>query len=312
MTDEKEIYWMSDLPGPINPGQVLAGRYQVDGLIATGGFAVVYHGQRVEDHTPVAIKALHINVTDSDPAAVDRFVREAAIAAHLQHPNLVRILDFGKTRDNVLYMVMEHLHGEPLFVHLYDEPMTSKRVYHLLSQMLDALVFAHGQGLIHRDLKPSNIFLCKVVGSGEADDGLWVKILDFGMAKGVSKSGHIGQAMKVTLTLSGDRVGTPGYMAPEMFKEGAAPTPLVDLYVVGLLGYEMLTGEKAYPGEGMERAVAQLESDPPAPAGFIAGHPLYAVVKRLIQRKPEDRYQSADEALRDLRKLRLGKGKLWM
>jgi serine/threonine protein kinase len=174
---------MSELPGPLDTGQILAGRYQVDGLIASGGFAVVYHGQRVEDHTPVAIKALHVNVTDSDPAAIDRFVREAAIAAHLQHPNLVRILDFGKTRHDVLYMVMEHLYGEPLFVQLYEQPMPPRRVHHVLRQMLDALVFAHGQGLIHRDLKPSNIFLCKVVGRGDADDGVWVKILDFGMAR---------------------------------------------------------------------------------------------------------------------------------
>jgi len=303
---------MSDLPGPLDAGQQLAGRYQVDGLVAAGGFAVVYHGQRVSDHTPVAIKALHVNVTDSDPAAVDRFVREAAIAAHLQHPNLVRIIDFGKTRDDVLYMVMEHLYGEPLFVHLYDDPMAPKRVHHLLSQMLDALVFAHGQGLIHRDLKPSNVFLCRVVGSGGSDDGVWVKILDFGMAKGVRKSGNIGHAMKVTLTLSGDRVGTPGYMAPEMFKEGARATPLVDLYVVGLLGYEMLTGEKAFGGEGMERAVAQIESDPPRPAMAIAEHPLYTVVERLIQRRPADRFQSAEEALAHLRDLDSGHGELWM
>jgi serine/threonine protein kinase len=303
---------MSELLGPLDTGQILAGRYQVDGLVATGGFAVVYHGQRVEDNTPVAIKALHINVTDSDPAAIDRFVREAAIAAHLQHPNLVRILDFGKTRDDVLYMVMEHLYGEPLFVHLYNEPMAPKRVHHLLRQMLDAMVFAHGQGLIHRDLKPSNIFLCKVVGSGDTDDGVWVKILDFGMAKGVRKADNIGQAMKVTLTLSGDRVGTPGYMAPEMFKEAALPTPLVDLYVVGLLGYEMITGEKAFRGEGMQRAVAQIESDPRPPDAFIAEHPLYAVIHKLIQRRPEDRFQSAEEALFALSNIGSTRGKLWM
>jgi len=303
---------MSALPGPLDTGQLLAGKYQVDGLVATGGFAVVYHGQRVEDHTPVAIKALHINVTDSDPAAVDRFVREAAIAAHLQHPNLVRIIDFGKTRNDVLYMVMEHLYGEPLFVHLYDEPMPPKRVHHVLRQMLDALVFAHGQGLIHRDLKPSNIFLCKVVGSGKFEDSVWVKILDFGLAKGVRKSGHIGHAMKVTLTLSGDRVGTPGYMAPEMFKEGARPTPLVDLYVVGLLGYEMITGQKAFRGEGMQRAVAQIESDPAPPAAFLSEHPLYGVIHKLIQRDPRERYQSAEEALLDLTNLETGHGTLWM
>lgn len=303
---------MSELLGPLDTGQVLAGRYQVDGLIAAGGFAVVYHGQRVSDHTPVAIKALHINVTDSDPAAIDRFVREAAIAAHLQHPNLVRILDFGKTRDDVLYMVMEHLYGEPLFVHLFKEPITPGRVHHVLRQLLDALVFAHGSGLVHRDLKPSNVFLCKVMGKDGAADNVWVKILDFGMAKGVRKSGKIGSAMKVTLTLSGDRVGTPGYMAPEMFKEGATPTPLVDLYVVGLLGYEMITGTKAFRGEGMQRAVAQLESNPTRPPDPIASHPLYAVVDRLIQRELADRYQSAEEALFDLSNLATSSGQLWM
>lgn len=303
---------MSPLMGPLDTGQILAGRYQVDGLIASGGFAVVYHGQRVEDSTPVAIKALHINVTDSDPAAIDRFVREAAIAAHLQHPNLVRILDFGKTRTDVLYMVMEHLYGEPLFVHLFDEPMAPIRVHRVLRQMLDALVFAHGQGLVHRDLKPSNVFLCKVIGQGSSEERVWVKILDFGMAKGVRKHDKLGSAMKVTLTLSGDRVGTPGYMAPEMFKEGASPTPLVDLYVIGLLGYEMITGEKAFRGEGMQRAVAQIESDPAPPDSFIAEHPLYRVIDKLIQRDPAKRYQSAEEALFDLSNLDAGRGKIWM
>ncbi|MFH2005613.1 MAG: serine/threonine-protein kinase [bacterium] len=303
---------MSTPAGPLELGQVLAGRYQVDGLIAAGGFAVVYHGTQLAQERPVAIKALHVNVTASDPAAIERFVREAAIAAHLQHPNLVQILDFGKTRDDVLYMVMEQLHGEPLHVMLYEEPMSPRRVHHLLRQILDALTFAHGQGLIHRDLKPSNVFLCKVFTSTDVDRREWVKILDFGMAKGIRKAGNIGQMMKVTLTLSGDRVGTPGYMAPEMMKDGALVTPLVDLYVAGLLGYEMLVGQKAFAGTGMARAVAQLDGDPPEPAGFIGGHPLYGIIRQLIARDPGQRFQSAEEALTALDALDTAHGQLWM
>jgi serine/threonine-protein kinase len=101
-------------------------------------------------------------------------------------------------------------------------------------------------------------------------------------------------------------------MAPEMFKEHARPTPLVDLYVLGILGYEMLTGKKAFRGEGMQRAVAQLDTDPAPPAAPVAEYPLYGVVARLLQRNPVDRFQSAEEALLELSNLDTSMGRLWM
>jgi serine/threonine protein kinase len=276
--------------------------------LSSGAFARVYVANRISDDMEVAVKALRMDVKTSDPAAVERFIREAAIVTHLQHPNLIRILEFGRTRDDVLFMVMERLQGIGLHEIIYREPMGPDRVRNILHQMLDALVMAHGQGLIHRDLNPSNVFLCAVDQSND-DHRDWVKILDFGFAKGTPSTGR---GMRATLTLDGVRVGTPGYMAPEILEADPELTPLVDLYAVGILGHEMLTAQPAYRGAGLERIVAQRTADPPEPPQFIAGHPLYEIIRKLIRRDPAERYQSAEVALRDVDALKQSKGKLWM
>lgn len=294
---------------PLEKGQILAGKYEVGEHLSSGAFAVVYVAHRISDHAEVAVKALRLDVTTSDPAAVERFVREAAIVTHLHHPNLIRILDFGQTRDDVLYMVMERLQGTSLHKIIHKEPMSPGRVRNILHQILDALMMAHGQGLIHRDLNPSNVFLCAVDQSDDDDLRDWVKILDFGFAKGTPSTG---KGMRATLTLDGDRVGTPGYMAPEILEADLELTPLVDLYAVGILGHEMLTAEPAYLGAGLERILAQRKADPSEPPRFIAGHPLYDIIRKLTKRDPADRYPSAEQALRDVDALKQSKGKLWM
>jgi len=137
-----------------------------------------------------------------------------------------------------------------------------------------------------------------------------VKILDFGFAKGLSKT--LGREMRRTLTLDGAIVGTPGYVAPELLSPGGELTPLVDLYAVGIMGHEMLTGEQAFCGEGLERATLQVTSDPPMPPGFIAESPLYHAIRRLMARNPAERTQSASEALVELDGLEATRGRIWM
>jgi serine/threonine-protein kinase len=218
---------------PLEKGQILADKYEVGEHLSSGAFARVYVANRISDDMEVAVKALRMDVKTSDPAAVERFIREAAVVTHLQHPNLIRILEFGRTRDDVLFMVMERLQGIGLEEIIYKEPMSPDRVRNILRQMLDALMMAHGQGLIHRDLNPSNVFLCAVDQSDD-DHRDWVKILDFGFAKGTPSTG---KGMRATLTLDGVRVGIPGYMAPEILESDPELTPLVDLYAVGILGH---------------------------------------------------------------------------
>lgn len=293
----------------LTPGQTVAGAYRVDAPLDAGGYAEVYLATRLADGLSVAIKALRLDVDHGDPAAPERFAREAAMVAHLEHPNLVRILDFGRIHELALFMVMERLVGCTLESLLYREPVSPRRVWHILCQILDALVVAHGQGVVHRDLKPSNIFLCPVTSGRPGGPSDWVKILDFGFVRGISKT--LSKELRRTLTLDGAIVGTPGYVAPELLQKGAKLTPLVDLYAVGVMGYEMLTGVPAFPGEGLERASHQVTSDPPAPAETLASTALYQTIQRLMSRDPARRQPSAEAALAELRALGDAPGRLW-
>ncbi|MDY0004164.1 MAG: serine/threonine-protein kinase [Polyangia bacterium] len=293
----------------LTPGQIVAGAYRVDSLMEAGGYAEVFLASRLADGMPVAIKALRLDVEHGDPAAPERFAREAAMVAHLEHPNLVRILDFGRINHLALFMVMERLEGANLESLLYKSALAPGRVWHILCQILDALVVAHGQGAVHRDLKPSNIFLCPVANARPGDPVDWVKILDFGFARGISKT--LGKELRRTLTLDGAIVGTPGYVAPELLQKGGRLTPLVDLYAVGVIGHEMLTGAPAFPGEGLERASLQVTSEPAEPPEEIADTDLYKTVRRLMARDPLQRTQSAEAALAELRALGDPPGRLW-
>ena len=198
---------MTEPTRALAPGQIVAGAYRVDGPLDSGGYAQVYLGTRLADGLRVAVKAMRLDVSHGDPAAPERFAREAAMVARLEHPNLVRILDFGRIEDTVLYMVMERLVGTTLESILFAEPLAPERVLHILRQILDALVVAHGQGAVHRDLKPSNIFLCPVASTRPGDPMDWVKILDFGFARGITNA--LGKEMRRTLTLDGAIVCTP-------------------------------------------------------------------------------------------------------
>jgi eukaryotic-like serine/threonine-protein kinase len=280
----------------LKPGQILAKTYRVEHYLASGGYAVVYVGTRLSDNTSIVIKGLRAEAAQSDPAAVERFIREAAIAAHLQHPNIVRILDFGNTRGSVLYIILELLDGEPLSNLMYQGPMSPDFVQKVLVQVLRALVSAHDQGIIHRDIKPSNIFICNYQVGGELGEHD-VKILDFGFVK-VTREDH---PFSRRLTMVGQQVGTPGYMAPELLTDAnSGATPQVDLYAVGVLGYEMITGSAAFQGRGAQRALAQINSDPEPPPESIRNLPIYKVIKRLMDRNPARRYPLAAEALRDI------------
>lgn len=284
----------------LQKGEILKFKYVVKHILAAGGYALVYAAESIEDDKAVVIKALRSGVTEMDPKANERFEREAKIAAHLSHPNIVEIFEIGVTEANVQYIVLERLFGYALSQIIYLEPTPHEHVRQILMQVLSALAHAHDKGIVHRDIKPSNIYVCEPENEEAAEHEYRIKVLDFGLSKGLWG----GRATFCQpLTMAGESVGTPGYLAPEMLKDMGITTPQVDLYAVGLLGYEMLTGTEAYSGTGVQRAYAQMTQDPKPPPKSVKQLPIFKVIKNLVERDPSDRYLSAVEALYDLEHL---------
>lgn len=233
-------------------GSLLEGRYQVRRLIARGGTATVYEGLDERLERPVALKIMHPHVAD-DPSFVARARREAKSAARLHHPNVVAVLDQGHTTDGVLYLVLEYVDGPTLRdVVAHEAPMTPRRTLDLLIPVLRGLTQAHRIGLVHRDVKPENVLLTR---------GGQVKVADFGLTRAVDEH-----------TTSTTVMGTVGYAAPELVGDGPVDQRS-DVYAVGIMAYEMLTGSRPYTGTALQVATAHVSRDVPAPSGLAQGVP---------------------------------------
>jgi serine/threonine protein kinase len=274
-------------------GSVFAGRYQVDQLIARGGMADVFRATQLAVGRHVAIKVLH-PAPLRDLRIVARFQQEARAIATLGHPNIIGLIDFGESDDHHLYLVMEFAEGDPLDEVIGREaPMAPERVVHIGRQMLEALVEAHSHGIIHRDLKPGNVMLAD---RGKRQD--LVKILDFGIAKMTGQ-----EQGSVDLTGAGMTLGSPPYMAPEQAM--ALPvSPRSDLYSLGVILYELLTGHTPFTGEtpgDYMRAHVQCEVPPPTLGGVRLRGPLVDFIVRLLEKDEAARPASAEAALERLR-----------
>lgn len=233
-------------------GSLLEGRYQVRRLIARGGTATVYEGLDERLERPVALKIMHPHVAD-DPSFLARARREAKSAARLHHPNVVAVLDQGHTADGVLYLVLEYVDGPTLRdVVAHEAPMTARRTLDLLIPVLRGLTQAHRIGLVHRDVKPENVLLTR---------GGQVKVADFGLTRSVDEH-----------TTSTTVMGTVGYAAPELVGDGPVDQRS-DVYAVGIMAYEMLTGSRPYTGTALQVATAHVSRDVPAPGGLAQGVP---------------------------------------
>lgn len=222
-----------DIPRDPLIGHVLGGRYRLDAILGKGGFGTVYRGTQLNVDRPVAIKILHGGVTaESDVAR--RFVREAKIISELRHPHTLRLYDHGETDSRQFYLVTEFLDGRPLDEHLKVHGRLSPiRTLQILEQVCGALIEAHEKGIIHRDLKPANLFIEEVGGE-------WmIKVIDFGIAR-VSNSS--------VQTQTGALFGTPAYMSPEQAK-GEKTSLSTDLYSLGVIAFECLTGGLPFTGE---------------------------------------------------------------
>ena len=268
--------------------QVFDGRYRVVRKLGTGGMANVYLAEDQELGRSVAIKMLDERHSQ-DEQFVERFRREAKNAAGLSHPNIVSIYDRGQA-EGTYYIAMEYLEGRTLKELLVARGPTPLAVaIDYARQILSALGFAHRHGIVHRDIKPHNVVV--------APDGR-LKVTDFGIARSGTSQ----------MTETGSIIGTAQYLSPEQAK-GAPVTPASDIYSVGIVLYEMLTGLVPFTGDTpLEIAMKHLSTTPlpPSEARPDVPHELDSIVLRALAKNPEDRYQSADEMDADLARASLG------
>jgi serine/threonine-protein kinase len=282
---------MQRLP-KIGPGHVIAGRYRVEGLVGEGGFGAVYRATQLNIGRTVALKVLQPDLV-AHADSESRFTREAELAQRLEHPNTVRLFDFGRSEEGIPFIAFELLKGQPLDERLQSSgPMPAATVARITTQMLKSLMEAHGLGVVHRDIKPANIFLCDY--PGEPD---FVKVLDFGIAKALDDNKPGGRG---ALTRVGTAIGTPNYMAPEQVGAGTIG-PHTDLYSVGLVMAEMLGGQVVFQGDSAVQICMDQISPAPVPLlPEVLQSPLGSVIHRATQKAAERRYASAEEMLRDL------------
>lgn len=277
------------------PDAIFAGRYKIEGQLGIGGFGAVYRGQDIHMKRAVALKTLLPHLASVD-GIEDRFLREATLASGLNSPHTIKFFDFGKTDDGALYIAMELLNGQELEDVLQKEgPVTPEVAVSMTLEILDSLAEAHHQNIVHRDLKPSNIFLSKV---GRRTD--FIKVLDFGIAKAIGDESNENQKK---LTATGQTLGTPYYMAPEQIlqQQDMQIGPHTDLYALGLIIIEMLTGSVAVDGNSpIEIVMVHASPNPIGIPQWIEESPLGPIVRKAIEKHPSSRYASAEEMIADL------------
>lgn len=271
-------------------GRTLDEKYRLDERLGTGGMGTVYRATHLLIDRPVAIKVLNPRYVEDEAAQV-RFRREARAAGRLQHANAVTVTDFGTTSDGLVYIVMELLEGRTLRDVLAREaPLDVARAVSIMLQISSAVAAAHNAGVIHRDLKPANIFVVQ-----RKDAPPFIKVLDFGIAKLAAEALEDDDDPQ-TLTQVGAMIGTPRYMSPEQC-DGAHLTPAADVYSLGIILYEMLTGTTPFNGTSPLAIAIKHSSQPPrSPREFVATIPnaLEEVVLHALEKKAEDRPKDAE------------------
>lgn len=271
-------------------GTVLAERYRIDALVGEGAMGRVYRAEHVLMRKRVAVKVLHRELLQV-PEIVQRFEREAQAAAHIEHPHVAAATDFGRLADGRVYLVLEYVEGRSLHEVIAEGRLPLARVLAIGGQIAAALEAAHARGIVHRDLKPDNVSLVEI--SGEED---FVKVLDFGVAKVQTDS----QEGERPITQVGMVYGTPEYMAPEQAL-GQEVDGRADLYALGVLLYELCTGQRPYAGPVVGLLGQQLSKPIPVMAERVPGVTVPAAVERFVRSllapNPSDRVPSATIAL---------------
>lgn len=277
------------------PGHdVIGGRYRISKRIGAGGMARIFKVVHEDLGKAFALKIIHTAMSD-DPRMRDMFFHEARMASAMEHPNIVQITDFGEDADFGAFIVMEYLHGQTLRVRLFrEERIHVNLACDIVAQVADALRLIHSRGVVHCDIKSDNIFLCQV--AGKQRRRILVKLLDFGLSRMQAASGPV--------SLS-DVGGTPAYMAPERIRR-APPHPSMDIYSLGVLFYEMLTGTLPFKGEMEDILMAHLKKEPEPPSARLP-EPLDErvdeIVLKALQKDPAERQKDMGAFLYEVRTL---------
>ena len=274
-------------PDPL-VGAVIDRRYRIEFRLAAGGFGAIYRAIHVITGRAVALKVLHAKLA-TEPDVVARFRREAAALAQLRNQHTITAYDFGQSTDGMLYIVMELLQGESVWERFEAlGPYAWRKLVTIMRQVCSALAEAHALGIVHRDLKPTNIHLEPIGGNPD-----FVKVLDFGIAKILPGS----SLDNSDLTKSGTVVGTFDYMAPEQMV-GAQTTGQSDIYTLGIVLYEMLTGERPFgqPETPAAMLAAMLSQTPRPITNFCEAPPeLDSLIVRCLDKDPAKRFRDVIE-----------------
>ncbi len=273
---------------------VVGGRYEIVEQLGAGGMGEVLLVRHLRLGKLFALKRMHASFS-LQPEAEQLFHREALLASQLSHPGIVEMVDFGHDPDWGWFIVMEYVKGESLATHVEQGPLPIAVVCDIASQLADALRHSHGKGVVHADVKAENV-LCVTPEDEDVDRRHWqVKLLDFGTAQFGTTHATSVPEKRVS--------GTPEYMAPER-AVGGPIQPSLDIYAVGILMYEMLTGKPPFTGEPAD-VLARHVGEMPEPAGARRGEVLDArldaILDKALAKDPQQRYASADDLLTDLR-----------
>jgi serine/threonine-protein kinase len=271
-------------------GRVIGGNYKIEAMLGKGGMGAVYRARQLSLDRQVAIKVLLAPLA-MEGEMIERFQREARSASNIGHPSIVQVIDLGYLDEGPPFIAMELLEGEDLRSKLYREgALPPSQAIPLILQVCDGLQAAHDKGIVHRDLKPDNLFL--VYRQGKVPT---VKLLDFGLSKIKSADRK--------LTNTGALLGTPNYMSPEQVKAERAVDSRTDVYAIGAILYEMLSGRPAYDGANVQSIlVSIMTEDPATPRSIRPDMPedLEAVILKAMARDPAQRYQTMNELGVDL------------
>jgi len=270
----------------IVPGMVLDGKYRVDEIVGQGGMGAVYAVTHVELGRKAAIKTLLPKFL-SDETVAKRFRQEAQMAASIGHDNICEVVDISTTEDGMTYMVMPLLHGQTYADMLEDRNLSLETIVDIMAQTLAGLSAAHGENIVHRDLKPHNIFITTV---GDREN--FAKLLDFGISK------ILDQDVVTKLTQTGTMLGTPVYMSPEQARGDDTIDYRVDIYSMGIILYESLTGTCPYSGQSYNNVIYKIlcgDFTPPTQINPTIPQEIEDVVVKAISPRKDDRYAGAAE-----------------
>jgi serine/threonine-protein kinase len=271
--------------GSLEPGQQIDS-YRIESQVARSGMATIYRAVDTRDGRVVALKIPHPDM-EADPVLYDRFQREAAIGEKLNHPGVMRV--FGDEKRSRVYIVMEWCDGRLLRNILDEGRISQEHALHIAVNVLEALDYIHANGVVHRDLKPENIMV-------DADDD--IKLIDFGIAGDAA-------ARRLTYAKITTALGSPNYISPEQVK-GKRGDGRTDIYTMGVILYEMLTGKVPFTGSNPMQVINDRLINYPTPPSVLdpsISPQLQEVIYRAMERDPANRYRRASEFAQDLQHL---------